>query len=125
MNKIKFLRYFLGLIAIISMYAIIYIVNRYNEINDFTIQITENYADLKKLNNEILDLYEVDLKENEKLNELNRRVLYNEHMASALGPNTESAKNYQWIFIGLIWLLILIKWIYDKIKPSQNETLTE
>jgi len=107
------------------MYAIIYIVNRYNEINDFTIQITENYADLKKLNNEILDLYEVDLKENEKLNELNRRVLYNEHMASALGPNTESAKNYQWIFIGLIWLLILIKWIYDKIKPSQNETLTE
>ena len=107
------------------MYAIIYIVNRYNEINDFTIQITENYADLKKLNNEILDLYEVDLKENEKLNELNRRVLYNEHMASALGPNTESAKNYQWIFIGLIWLLILIKWIFDKIKPSQNETLTE
>ena len=122
---IKVLRFSLGLIAIISIVAIINIFNRYSEINEFSIQMTENYADLKKLNDKIIELNGVELKANEKLHELHRIVQYNEHMLSVREPNAEITKNYPWIIIALIWLIVLIRWVDDKIKPSKKESHTE
>jgi len=96
-------------------------INKYDEINDFYIQKKENYTDLKELNNEILKNYQIDLTDNEKLSELKRQVEYDEHMISGLEPNTEIAKYYWWILMGMLWILILTKWIGKKYNSSENK----
>jgi len=125
-KNIKVLRFFQGLISLIAIYLIMHIFYQYNEIIDFYNQKTENYADLKQLNDEILDYYQIDLESNKELNKLRRKVRYDEHMISGLEPNTKNAKYYYWYIIGIVWLLIIIyKWIDYKNKPSENETTTE
>lgn len=123
-NKKKF-NTWEALISITIVLGICFIINRYDEINDFYIQKKENYADLKKLNNEILKNYHIDLTDNEKLSELKRRVEYDEHMISGLEPNTEIAQYYWWILMGMSWVFILAKWIeknatHLKIKLSNK-----
>lgn len=113
------------MISIIAIIAIMYIINQYDEIADFYIQKTENYEDLKKLNEEILNYYQIDLETNEELYELSRKVKYNEHMITELKPNTEDAKNYWWYLIGVFWLIILNRMIDSINEPSVNETSTE
>jgi type III secretory pathway component EscU len=125
-KNIKVLRFFQGLISLIAIYVIIHIFYQYNEIIDFYNQKTENYADLKQLNDDILDYYQIDLESNEELSKLRRKVRYDEHMISGLEPNTKNAKYYYWYIIGIVWLLIIIdKWIDYKNKPSENETTSE
>jgi len=125
MNKIKVLKFFRIFILYTVLVTTFYIVNQYNEINNFYIQKKENYTNLKKLNNEILDTYEIDLKANEELYELSRQVNYDEHMISGLEPNSEAAKNYWWILISVFGLVLLIKWIDYIIEPSENKVTSE
>ncbi len=119
MKKIKPLNILQTLIALIFVFGVNHIISQYDEINSFYIQEKENYTDLKKLNSEILKFYNVDLTNNNKLNELNKKIEYNEHMINNLEPYTEFAKYYWWILIGLTWILILSIWINRK---SENKT---
>lgn len=125
MNKKKTLKFVQNIISIVAIITIIYIINQYDKIADFYIQKTENYADLKKLNEEILNYYQIDLQTNEKLYDLSRKVNYNEHMITGLEPNTENAKNYWWYLMGVFWLVIISRWIDNINEPTVNETSTE
>ena len=125
MNKKKTLKFVQNIISIVAIIAIIYIINQYDKIADFYIQKTENYADLKKLNEEILNYYQIDLQTNEKLYDLSRKVNYNEHMIAGLEPNTENAKNYWWYLMGVFWLVIISRWIDNINEHTVNETSTK
>ena len=98
-----------------------YILNQYNEINNFYIQKKENYSDLKKLNNQLLEMNQFDLNTNKEFKELSRKVEYEEQMIMALEPNPEMAEYYWWILIGMCWFVILSNWLIKKYqKPEKN-----
>ena len=91
-----------------------YSINQYDKITNFYIQKKENYSDLKKLKNEILDENEIDLKSNKLLYELNEKIEYEEYMINQLEPNLKIAKHYWWVIIALILTLAIIGWRNNK-----------
>ncbi len=125
MNNTKIINFVKNSIAALSIIALYYIVNEYDDINDYYIQKKENYTDLKQLNAQILDIYKIDLKSNEQLVELKMKVDYDEHMINASEPNTQFSEYYLWILIGLCWLFILSRRLGNSKKPAKNKTEIE
>jgi hypothetical protein len=121
LREMKFLKFIQNLVSILLVIVADYILNQYNEINNFYIQKKENYSDLKKLNNQLLEMNQFDLNTNKEFKELSRKVEYEEQMIMALEPNPEMAEYYWWILIGMCWFFILSNWLIKKYqKPEKN-----
>jgi hypothetical protein len=101
-------------IVLLLIAGFFYSINQYDKITSFYIQKKENYSDLKKLKNEILDENEIDLKSNKLLYELNEKIEYEEYMINQLEPNLKIAKHYWWVIIALILTLAIIGWRNNK-----------
>lgn len=106
-------------LSILMIFGITYILNQYNEITEFYIQKKENYADLKKLNNDIIAVYSIELN-HKTLDNLNKKIEYEEYMIDRLEPNLNFVEYYSLIMIGLGWGLILIGRINKK-KVKQEQ----
>jgi len=95
-------------------------MNTSSETYDFYIQKKENYLDLKKLNENIIAEYKINLPVDSELYELKRKVEYNESMINGLEPKENYAVYYWWIIIGLSLTLIIINWLDNKRKTTHN-----
>jgi hypothetical protein len=109
----------------IVLFTFIYAYDQYDKIKDFYTYKSESYADLKKLNDEIIDFYQVDLRANDKLDQLSFKVTFNENLMSAREPKIGNVNFFWWILIGGFFLVMLVGWINSKIKASESETLSE
>jgi hypothetical protein len=106
-------------LSIVMIFGIIYILIQYKEITEFYIQKKENYADLKKLNNDIIAVYGIELN-HKTLDKLNQKIEYEQYMIDRLEPNLKIAEYYWLILLGLGWGLIMISRINKK-KVKQEQ----
>tara|TARA_R110000850_G_scaffold18580_4_gene57132 strand:+ start:279871 stop:280167 length:297 start_codon:yes stop_codon:yes gene_type:complete len=95
-------------------------MNRSSENFNFYIQKKENYLELKKLNENIIAEYKINLPLDSELYKLKRKVEYDESMINGLGPNKDFAEYYWWFLIGLSLTLVVVSWLGNKRKTTNN-----
>ncbi|WP_111671966.1 hypothetical protein [Algoriphagus litoralis] len=110
-------------LLIVMIFGFVYILIQYNEITKFYIQKKENYTDLKKLKNDILEVYGIELNQ-KTLENLNQKIEYEEYMIDRLEPNLKIAEHFWLILLGLSWGLILLSWSNKK-KEKQEQLKTD
>lgn len=120
MNNLNFIKIFEYLFIFGAMLLFTSIMNISNENYDFYIRKKDNYLELKKLNENIIANYKIEIPLDSELYELKRKVEYDEYMINGKAPHKNFTDYYWWLFIGLSSFLALINWLVNKRKSTNN-----
>jgi len=118
MNKIKQLISLKSLLIIAYVFGTYFIIVELDNYNDFYIEKKSNYSELKLLWEKTVTTYNIDYSDNKEINELSKKINYDEHMLASQEPNTKFIKYYWWFYVILGWSLILLSSNYLKRKTT-------
>ncbi len=107
-TKLKWIRGIKLFLVIICALGVVKMLNDYDEINDSFVQQQHNYELLKSVHEQTLNTYKIDLSNNELLEMLSDRVVYQETMIKGLAPNNKLASYYFYILTLGVWIMVYI-----------------
>ncbi len=111
----KFLFFLKIAIGLMLFLGLSYGFNQINKIIDSHEKMNQNYNELKRLTNDLIEINEVDLKENNTLFELKRKIEFEENMIAIIKPDVPFLKYFYLILSILCGILVYVVTLEKKI----------
>lgn len=121
----KFLLFLKIAIGLMLFLGLSYGFNQINKIIDSHEKMNQNYNELKRLTNDLIEINEFDLKENNTLFELKRKIEFEENMIAIIKPDVPFLKYFYLILSILCGILVYVITLEKKIinKNTNKEKL--